>query len=52
MDLASPLQLIAEYREYVWGGHRLRPGQRTAEAWVIYENDHIANWGPGRPHAG
>lgn len=42
MDLASPLQLIAEYREYVWGGHRLRPGQRTAEAWVIYENDRIA----------
>ncbi len=42
MDLVFPLQLIAEYREYVWGGHRLRPGQRTAEAWVIYENDRIA----------
>jgi mannose-6-phosphate isomerase len=38
-----PLQLIPEYRPYVWGGHRLRPGsERTAEAWVVYEGDRIA----------
>ena len=27
----------------MWGGQRLRPGTLTAEAWVIYENDRIAN---------
>jgi mannose-6-phosphate isomerase len=37
------LQLIPEYRDYVWGGQRLRPGTLTAEAWVVYENDRIAN---------
>jgi mannose-6-phosphate isomerase len=37
------LQLIPEYRDYVWGGQRLRPGQLTAEAWVIYEQDRIAS---------
>lgn len=37
-----PLQLIPEYRPYIWGGHRLRPGsERTAEAWVVYEHDRI-----------
>ncbi len=37
---AIPLQ--AEYREYVWGGRRLRPqAERTAEAWVIYEGNRI-----------
>lgn len=35
------LQLDPEYRDYVWGGQRLRPGQLTAESWVIYENDRI-----------
>jgi mannose-6-phosphate isomerase len=40
----DPLQLIPEYRPYVWGGDRLRPGQSpTAEAWVIYENDEVAS---------
>ena len=43
------LQLVPEYRDYVWGGNRLRPGQLTAEAWVIYENDRVA---PGSPFAG
>lgn len=38
-----PLQLIPTYRDYVWGGQRLRPGQRTAEAWVIFEEDRIAS---------
>ena len=37
------LQLVPEYRDYVWGGQRLRPGTLTAEAWVVYENDRIAN---------
>jgi mannose-6-phosphate isomerase class I len=38
-----PVQLIPDYRAYVWGGHRLRPGpERTAEAWVVYERDRIA----------
>lgn len=37
------LQLIPEYRDYVWGGQRLRPGTLTAEAWVVYENDRIVN---------
>ena len=30
-------QISPLYREYVWGGGRLRPGQKTAEAWVVYE---------------
>ena len=37
------LQLTPEYRDYVWGGQRLRPGTLTAEAWIVYEGDRIAN---------
>jgi len=37
------LQLSPEYRDYVWGGQRLRPGTLTAEAWIVYEGDRIAN---------
>ena len=38
------LQLIPEYRDYVWGGSRLRLGiSPTAEAWVVYEHDRIAS---------
>lgn len=34
--------LAPEYRDYVWGGSRLRPDVvPTAEAWVVYENDRI-----------
>lgn len=45
----EPLRLIPEYRDYVWGGERLRPGiVPTAEAWVVYENNRIA----GGPQAG
>jgi mannose-6-phosphate isomerase len=37
------LQLEPEYREYVWGGARLRPDIiPTAEAWVVYENNRVA----------
>jgi mannose-6-phosphate isomerase len=40
--LNQPLQLLPEYRDYVWGGGRLRPEiVPTAEAWVVYEGDKI-----------
>jgi mannose-6-phosphate isomerase len=36
------LKLIPEFRDYVWGGDRLRPGHNpTAEAWVVWEGDQI-----------
>ena len=42
MALRSFLRLTPEYRDYVWGGNRLRPGHDpTAEAWVVWENDRI-----------
>ncbi len=38
----QPFQLLPEYRDYVWGGDKLRPGYvPTAEAWVVYEGDLI-----------
>jgi mannose-6-phosphate isomerase len=43
MFMNNLLQLIPEYRDYVWGGQRLRPGMLTAEAWIVYEGDRIAN---------
>jgi len=43
MTPIAVLQLLPEYREYLWGGERLRPGHApTAEAWVIYEQNRIA----------
>jgi mannose-6-phosphate isomerase len=40
----QPMRLIPEYRDYVWGGDRLRPGiVPTAEAWVVYEGNRIAS---------
>lgn len=42
------LVLEPQYREYVWGGDRLRPGRLTAEAWVVYEGNTIR----GGPLAG
>src|SRR5512134_3729987 len=42
MQLSSFLKLTPAYRDYVWGGDRLRPGQSpTAEAWVVWEEDPI-----------
>lgn len=42
MALNSFLRLDPEYRDYVWGGDRLRPGiDPTAEAWVVWEDDRI-----------
>lgn len=44
MHTLSPFKLIPQYREYVWGGNRIRPeAERTAEAWVVYENNQIAD---------
>lgn len=32
------------YRDYIWGGNRLRPGHSpTAEAWVVYEQNKVAS---------
>jgi len=40
MNIESFLKLTPSYRDYVWGGDRLRPGHSpTAEAWVVWEND-------------
>jgi len=40
----QPFKLEPEYREYVWGGSRIRPDVgRTAEAWLVYENNVIIN---------
>ena len=42
MTLHSFLKLTPAYRDYVWGGDRLRPGYNpTAEAWVVWEGDVI-----------
>jgi len=42
MSLNSFLKLTPSYRDYVWGGERLRPGHYpTAEAWVVWEDDMI-----------
>ncbi len=42
--MLKPFRLIPEYRDYIWGGNRLRPeAEITAEAWVIYEFDQIAD---------
>lgn len=35
--------LEPQYREYVWGGNRLRPGQQTAEAWIVHQNNRITS---------
>ncbi len=40
--MSQPFRLTPEYRDYVWGGDKLRPGiVPTAEAWAVYENDLI-----------
>lgn len=45
----KPFSLAPEYRDYVWGGSRLRPGiVPTAEAWIVYAGNRITSG----PHAG
>ena len=42
MKLDPFLKLVPSYRDYVWGGDRLRPGHSpTAETWVVWEQDEI-----------
>jgi len=41
--LLKPFRLQSEYRDYVWGGKRLRPHVgTTAEVWMVYEENVIA----------
>jgi mannose-6-phosphate isomerase len=35
-----PFRISPVYRDYVWGGKKLRPDvELTAEAWIVYEDD-------------
>ncbi|MCJ7701983.1 MAG: hypothetical protein MUO62_10390, partial [Anaerolineales bacterium] len=44
-----PFRLKPSYREYIWGGNRLRPNLgKTAEAWIVYEGNEITDG----PYAG
>jgi mannose-6-phosphate isomerase len=40
--------LEPQYRDYVWGGSRLRPDQVTAEAWIVHEANRVMSG----PYAG
>lgn len=45
----TPFALAPEYRDYVWGGSRLRPGiVPTAEAWIVYAGNRVTSG----PYAG
>jgi mannose-6-phosphate isomerase len=47
--MLHPFKLNPTYRDYVWGGKRLRPqAEITAEAWVVFEEDQVADG----PYAG
>ena len=40
--MLKPFKLEPTYRDYVWGGNRLRTDEEiTAEAWVVYEKNKI-----------
>ncbi len=42
--MLHPFKLTPSYRDYVWGGKRLRPdADITAEAWVVYEEDLVVD---------
>lgn len=46
IHMPNPLhafKLEPQFRDYVWGGTHLRPGQQTAEVWVVHENNKIAS---------
>lgn len=39
----TPFTLNRQYRDYVWGGSKLRPGHvPTAEVWAVYEANTVA----------
>lgn len=40
-SLPAILSLQPEYRDYVWGGHRLNPQKRIAEAWIIHAGNRL-----------
>jgi mannose-6-phosphate isomerase len=47
--MLQPFKLTPTYKDYVWGGKRLRPeADITAEAWVVYAEDQVVNG----PYAG
>jgi mannose-6-phosphate isomerase len=40
--MLQPFTLEPTYRDYVWGGKRLRPNaETTAEAWIVYEGNRV-----------
>jgi mannose-6-phosphate isomerase len=40
--MLKPFMLEPQYRDYIWGGNRLRPdAQKTAEAWIVFEENKI-----------
>lgn len=40
----TPFYLETQYRDYIWGGGRLRPGiSPTAEAWIVHAENQIAS---------
>ncbi len=40
----TPFSLAPEYRDYVWGGSKLRPEiVPTAEAWIIYAGNRVSS---------
>jgi mannose-6-phosphate isomerase len=42
--MLEPFMLEPLYREYIWGGNRLRTNvEKTAEAWIVYEKNKVAN---------
>jgi mannose-6-phosphate isomerase len=47
--IKTPFSLAPEYRDYVWGGAKLRPEiVPTAEAWIIYAGNRVS----AGPYAG
>jgi len=47
--IKTPFSLAPEYRDYVWGGSRLRPEVvPTAEAWIIFAGNRVSSG----PYAG
>ena len=47
--IKTPVFLIPEYRDYIWGGARLRPEiVPTAEAWIVHGENRVA----AGPYAG